>query len=192
MDRVASDLAKLAYGRFAADKRSRGRFASARRQYAGGLANMDLAAATGDVSRTKLKARAVADDPPPLVIVDIGEQHLARHRDKRRIAVETVAVGEGELGALDLQVDEIGPGGVKPVKIKAFQQSELLQQHRSLAPEPCLANGEAAIIIGDRRLRVRRPRRDVVTREQAAMRHATGVHSFLAAAEAIYRLGNEA
>ena len=80
----------------------------------------------------------VPDQPAPFVIVDIGEQHLSRHRDESRIAVETVAVGEGKLRAFDLEMDEIGPGGVKPVQIEAFQQSELLQQHRPLAPEPRL------------------------------------------------------
>src|SRR6266581_3021786 len=117
MDRIASRFAKLPDSRFA----------GARGQNAGRLADMDLAAEAGDVSRTQLQARALPDQPPPFVIVDVGEQHLTRYRDESGIAVETVAVGKGKLGAFDLEVDEIGSRRVEPVKIETFQQSELLQ-----------------------------------------------------------------
>ena len=84
-------------------------------------------------------------------------------------------------------MDEFGAGGIEPVELKALQQRELLQHDRALAPDAGLADGVAAIIVGQRRLDGRLPARHVVGREHAAMRRAADVHDFLGAAELVDR-----
>ena len=57
------------------------------------------------------------DELAARIVVGVGEQGLHRHLHEVRVAVERVAVGEGELGAFDLEVDEVRPGWVEPVEV---------------------------------------------------------------------------
>ena len=68
------------------------------------------------------------------VVVGIRQQRLDRHVDELRIAVERVAVREGELGALDLTVDEVRPARIEAVEVEALAQRELLQRDQPLRP----------------------------------------------------------
>ena len=54
------------------------------------------------------------------VVVGVREQRLDRHVDEFRIAVERVAVREGELRALDLQMDEVRPARIEAVEVEAL------------------------------------------------------------------------
>ena len=86
-----------------------------------------------------------------LGVVGVRQQRRERHLDEVRIAVELLAVGIGELRAFHHQVDEIRPDHVHAVEIEALEQRELLQHHRPLAPRR-LADGVAAVVVGERRL----------------------------------------
>ena len=75
-------------------------------------------------ARPQLARRLGADEPAPLVRVPGAEQIVERHV---AVAVPGLAVGEGELGALDDRVDEVRrPRG--RVEVEAFEQRELLQE----------------------------------------------------------------
>ena len=117
---------------------------------------------------------------------------LHRHVDKIRIAVPGLAVGEGELGAFDDEMDKIRPERVEAVEIETLQQRQLLQQHRPLAPRAALGDRVAAIVEGDRRLDRRLPARHVVAGQQPAMAAAGDVEHFFAPAETVDRLGDKA
>ena len=65
-----------------------------------GRADAEPHAVTRDIAGTLIERRLLADELAPRIVVGVGQQHLARHFHKIRIAVERVAVGEGELGAL--------------------------------------------------------------------------------------------
>ena len=112
--------------------------------------------------------------------------------DKVGIAVEFLAIGIGELGALDEAVHEIRAHRIGAIEIEALEQRQLLQHHRPLRPRAGLADGVAAVVVGERRLDMGVPARHVVAREHAVMRLAAGVHHRLRAAEAVDRLGDEA
>ena len=78
------------------------------------------------------------------------------------------------------------------LEVEALEQRELLQHHRALRPRAGLAQGVAAVVVGERRLDVGLPARHVVAGEHAAMGLAAHVHHLLRAAEAVDRLGDEA
>ena len=113
------------------------------------------------------------DQLAALVVVGVRQQRRDRDFGEFRIAVEFLAVGESELGAFDLQMDEFGSRGIEPVELEALQQRELLQHHRALAPDAGLADGVAAVVVGQRRFDGRLPARHVVgarARRDAASR----------------------
>ena len=89
-------------------------------------------------------------------------------------------------------MNEFGACGIEPVELKSLQQRELLQHHRALAPDAGLADGVAAVIVGQRRLDGRLPARHVVATQHAAMRRAADVHDVLRAAELVDRFGDKA
>src|SRR5689334_11848748 len=88
-------------------------------------------------------------------------------------------------------MDKIGPLRIEAVEIEPLKERELLQHHRALAPGAGLADGVAAIVVGQRRLDVRLPARHVVGPQYAAMTLTADVHDLLRAAEAIDRLRHE-
>jgi hypothetical protein len=65
-------------------------------------------------SRAEIERGLVGDQLAALVVVGVRQQRLDRHVDEFRIAVEFLAIGKGELGAFDLQMDEFGPAGSSP------------------------------------------------------------------------------
>ena len=83
-----------------------------------------------------------------LGVVGLGQQRLDRHVDEIGIAVKGLAVGEGELGGLDLQVDEIRSGRIEAVEVEALQHRELLQGDGTLRPGPGLEHAVAPVIVG--------------------------------------------
>ncbi len=135
---------------------------------------------------------SIGDQLAARVIVGVGEQRLDRHVDEFRIAVERVAVREGELGAFDLIVDEVRAARIEAVEIETLGERELLQGHQPLRPRARLEHGVAAVVVGDRRLDGRLPFRHVVAGQHAAMAPAGGVHDVLRAAELVDRFRDEA
>ena len=89
---------------------------------------------------------ALADQLAPRIVVGGAEQGGHRHVDKIGVAVPRLAVGEGELGAFDDDMDKIRPERVEIVEIEALEQRQLLQQNRPLAPRPALGHGVAVIV----------------------------------------------
>ena len=88
-------------------------------------------------------------------------------------------------------MDEIRPDHVHAVEIEALEQRELLQRHRPLAPRR-LADGVAAVVVGERRFDRRLPLRHVLPGQHAGMRRAAGVHHLLGAAELVDGFRDEA
>src|SRR5580700_10067844 len=88
-------------------------------------------------------------------------------------------------------MDEVRPDRIEPVEIKTFEQRELLQRHRALTPRPGFADGVAFVIVGQRRLDMRRPARHVVAGEYAAVFLPAGVKDLLGAAEAVDGFGDK-
>src|SRR6516164_10331592 len=101
---------------------------------------------------TQLERGPLADQFAPQVVVPGTEQSAHRHVDKVRIAVPSFAVGKGELGALDNDMDKLGTERIEIVEVEPLQQRQLLQEHRPLAPRPALGYGIAAVVEGERRL----------------------------------------
>src|SRR5260370_8819858 len=86
-------------------------------------------------------------------------------------------------------MDEFGTCGIEPVELESLKQRELLQHDGTLAPDAGLADGIAAIIVGERRFDARLPARQVVGAQYAAMRRAADIHDFLGAAEIVDPFG---
>ena len=95
------------------------------------------------------------------------------HVDERRVAVERLAIGEGELGRLDDEVDVLGRVVAEPAEVVAGEERELLQEHRPLAPGRALEDVEAAVAEGRRLLDGRAVRGQV--RELEVGRERVGV-----------------
>ena len=75
---------------------------------AAGHADLEPHAEARDVAGPLLHRRLLADELAARVGVGVRQQHVAGHLHEIRIAVEGLAVGIGELRALDHGVDEIG------------------------------------------------------------------------------------
>ena len=86
-----------------------------------------------------------------------------------------------------------GAGRIDAVEVEALEQGELLQGDRALRPRARLANGVAAVVVGERRLDGGLPLRHVLA---ASARPCCGLPetsiTLLVAAEAVDRLGDEA
>src|SRR5262249_61303364 len=114
------------------------------------------------------------------------------HFDKFWIAIEFFTIGEGQLCRLDLQVDEFCTRRIKIIKAHAFEQCQLLEQDRSLAPDACLADGIAAVVVCQRSLDMCLPTRPIASGQDAAVPPTPDVHAFLGAAAAIGGIGCKA
>ena len=77
---------------------------------------------------------------------------MHRHLGEFRIAVIGLAVGEGEFGGLDQVMDIGGRIMTHRVKVKTFQQPQLLKKDRTLRPGLAFVHGDAAIVGADRLL----------------------------------------
>ena len=133
-----------------------------------------------------------ADELAPLGVVGLRQQRPHRHVDELGIAVEGLAVGIGELGALHPRVHEIGIGGGELVEVEALEQRQHLQQHWALRPGMGLHHAIVAVVEVDRLLDGRQPFRHVMGREHTLVPPAADVHHLSCAAERIDRLGDEA
>jgi hypothetical protein len=153
---------------------------------------LDQRAEALDRSGPQLVRSGIADQPAALKIIGVREERRDRHRDEIRIAIECLAVGKCELCALDLQMDEVGAGGVETVDVETFKQCKLLQHHRALAPRAGLADRVAPIVVAQRRFDAWRPARHIVGGKHAAVALSARVHHLLRAAETINRLRDEA
>lgn len=186
MHGVAANLAEAPHRRLAGTERADGL------ALALGAAQLDLAAKAFDRAGEEIERSLVGDELAPLVIVGIRQQRPDQDLGELGIAIEFLAVGEGKLGAFDLEMDELRPGRIEPVERKALEQRELLERDGALAPDAGLADGVAAIVVSERRLDRRLPARHVVGREHAAMRRAADVHHLLRPAELVDGLRDEA
>ena len=100
-----------------------------------------------------------------------------------RITVVRLAVGKGELRALDDGVQVVGRVVAHALQVEAVEQAELLQEHRSLRPRTALVHIDPAEVDAARRLRRRTPRCHVVHGQQPGVLLAAGVEQ---------RVGDEA
>ena len=133
--------------------------------------------------RSSSEAR-VADQFAPLGVVGVRQQHLDRHLHEFRVAVELVAVGESELGRLDLQMDEIGAGGIERVEVVALEQRELSAASPgpgSTAPASSPCSGRSRSVSGASMLACQRAMSWPVSTPR--WRSPRGVHHLLRAAE---------
>src|SRR5215831_14360153 len=128
-----------------------------------GTTQLHNRAETFDGAWTQFERSTFANQLAAFGIVAIGKECLDRHLHEIRIAVEAFAIGVGELGAFNLQMDEIGTGRIKAIEVTAFQQRQLLQQHGPLAPDARFAYRVTAIIVRERRLDARLPHSHVGT-----------------------------
>ena len=135
--------------------------------------------------------RFVADEPAPRRVVVVREQGLHGHVDKIRVSVEGLAVGKGELGALDHGVDELRAQWVHGRHVEALEQGELLQKHRPLRPRTALAERVVAVVVAHRVFVSGAPRRHVGARQHAPVAPPAGVHDLGLTAEAIDRVRDE-
>ncbi len=127
-------------------------------------------AAPAGATGPQLVGRLVPDERAPLCVVGLGQQVGQRHLGG--VPVPGLAVGHGELAALDQQVDVVGG----PVRRQlGRQQGELLQEHRALAPGPGLAHGPAVPVVRHRRLVGRGPAGEVVGGQCAGVVLTAGV-----------------
>src|ERR1700733_11169206 len=88
-------------------------------------------------------------------------------------------------------MDEVRARRVHFLQIEAFEQRELLQHHRPLAPWSGLAHGVTVVVIGERRFDAWRPARHVLASQHAAVGASARVENLLGAAETIDRWGHE-
>ncbi len=187
-----STMSKCTVSPRASPSRPDGRLTGAEAADGGALAflapQLHHRAESADGARKIFERCALGDELAPLGIVGVGQQGRDRHLDEIGVAIESVAVRKGELGAFDLPMDEVRARRIETVEIVSLEQRELLHHHRALAPDAGLAHRVAAVIVGERRLHLRLPARHVVAGEHAAMRRAAGVHHLLRAAETVDRL----
>src|SRR4029079_16845699 len=109
-------------------------------------AQLDNRPESFDGSGPQFERGFFGDEFATISIVGIRQQGLDRHLDEFGIAVEFFTIGERELGSLDLYMDEIRAGRMKIIEAHAFEQRQLLEQDRSLAPDSGLADGIATVI----------------------------------------------
>jgi hypothetical protein len=174
-----------------------GRFAAAEGRVPDGLAahrgrQIDSAAVAGNRSRSQLERGLFRDKAPAPVVVVGGKQGLDRHLDEIGIAIEGLAVRESELRGLGDRVDEFGTHRVHGSQVGLCQQRQLLQEHRSLAPNSVLAEGMAVIIEGCRRLLGCLPNGHVVGRQDAPVTPARAIYQLLIRAKGADRFRHEA
>src|SRR5215471_14209389 len=100
MHGIAAHLAEAADGRLAraqaSDRAPRAFFAT----------QLNHRAEARDRPRTQFERSLVTYELAPLVVVGVRKERRHRHLDKVGIAVEFFAIGIGELGALDEEVNE--------------------------------------------------------------------------------------
>src|SRR5438445_12796424 len=98
------------------------------------------------ITRARLIVRRQRiDQLPPLRGVRLREEPDRRHRREVGIAVELVAVREGELQRLSDSVDVSGRVVAHALEIEALQDCDRLEQDRSLSPESRLEDFERAV-----------------------------------------------
>ncbi len=81
----------------------------------------------------------------PFGRVVVRQQQPERHRDELGIAVIPFAIGEGQLGALQVDVQVIGRVVAQGGEVITLEQLQVLQQHRPLTPRAALQHFDAAI-----------------------------------------------
>ena len=113
MHGVAAHLAEAADGRLA------GAHGADRLAIALLAAQLDDGAKTFDRAGDEIERGLFRDQLAALVIVGIRQQRRDRDFGEFRIAVEFLAVGKGELGAFDLQMDEFRARGIEPVELES-------------------------------------------------------------------------
>ena len=81
------------------------------------------------------QARRGVDEPPARGAVGRVDEAGARDLDVARVAVEGLAVGEGELHRLRDRVDVVRRVVPEPGEVDPLEDLEHLEEHRALAPE---------------------------------------------------------
>ena len=130
------------------------------------------------------------DELAALGRVLLAEKHVERNSGEVGVGVEGLAVGEGELGALDGGVDVVGRIVAHGLEVEVLEQVELLQEDRPLAPRPALMDPVAAVARGDRFLDSPPVARKVLGGQEAPVRLPGGVEELVVRAPALNCLGD--
>jgi hypothetical protein len=89
-----------------------------------GAPQLDDRAKTFDRARDEIERGLVfGDELAAFVVIGIRQQGRDRDLSEFGIAIKLLAIGEGEFRAFDLQMDEVGPGRVKPSSSKPFSSA---------------------------------------------------------------------
>ena len=131
-------------------------------------------------ARTELAGGGLRDERAAVGGVLLAQQQVERDVGEVGVAVPGLAVGERQLCALDHGVDQLRRRC--RAEVEAFQQGELLQEHRALSPGTGLEDGVAAVVERQRPLERGLPAGHVVAGEKTVLR----------AHEGAYGLGDEA
>src|SRR6266702_3721314 len=112
---IAAHFAEAPHRRFAGAERAD------RLALSLGATQLDDTAKAFDRAGPEVERGLVGDELAALVVIGIRQQRRDRDLVELGIAVELFAVGEGELGTFDLEMDELRPGRVEPVERKTLQ-----------------------------------------------------------------------
>jgi hypothetical protein len=149
--------------------------------------------AVEQIARTEFERCAARIDlPAARIVIGVAQKRVHRHVGEVRVAVEDVAVRERELRAFDDRVDEVRSQRVHAREIEALQQSQLLQEHRALAPRSRLVNHEAFVFVRDGVFVGRLPAREIGCIQQPAITLARRIEHVGRAEVLIDRIRNEA
>jgi hypothetical protein len=119
--------------------------------------------------RSELKRRAAAHETASRCTVVPREEVIQRHRSKVGIGVPRIPVGKGELRAFGHKMDVIRREKAGGAQRESFEEAQLLEEDRSLAPWPAFGHSPALEISSHRFLMHCLELGKVDARKQAAM-----------------------
>src|SRR5207302_1137807 len=70
---------------------------------------------------------------------------IQRHVYETGVTVVALAIGEGQLGGLDVDVQELGGVVPESAQIETFEQLQVLEKDRALRPWAALEHFDAAV-----------------------------------------------
>ena len=131
--------------------------------------------AVPEIAGPHLKRRLLTNQPAALGGIVLREQLIERHVVEAWVAVVGLAVGEGQLGALNHRVQVLRRVVAHRLQVELLQQGQLLQEHRALGPAGALEDIQTVVVQADRLFEARLPFGEVFIGQQARVSRSTGV-----------------